>query len=110
MAGNKIQEGRFLTVIATAAVLSGQGVMVGDLFGVAMGDAAIGEEFEIDTAGVYELPKDTSQDIGQGDKVYWAASGSVTSEAASNTLIGCAAYAAGNGVADISVRLNGTVI
>ncbi|WP_422460253.1 DUF2190 family protein [Endozoicomonas sp. ALB115] len=108
MARNKIQEGRLITVIATGAITSGQGVLTGALFGVAMTDAATGEAFEKDTCGVYELPKTVADDITQGAKVYWTGS-AVSKTASGNTLIGCASEAAGNGAAVVRVRLNGTV-
>lgn len=52
-------------------VTSGQGVLVGNLFGVAATTAAEGESVEIATVGVYELPKLVSAVIDAGDRVAW---------------------------------------
>lgn len=50
---------------------SGQGVLVGNLFGVVAKTAAEGESVEIATIGVYELPKLASAVIAAGDPVAW---------------------------------------
>jgi predicted RecA/RadA family phage recombinase len=66
---NFIQRGDMITVTApTGGVTSGQGVLVGSLFGVAATTAAEGESVEIDTVGVYELPKLVSAVIAAGDR------------------------------------------
>ncbi|MGR3464083.1 DUF2190 family protein [Limimaricola sp.] len=106
---NFIQPGNSITVPAPAAVFSGQGVIVGALFGVAATDAVTGEDVAISTMGVFELPK-ASGAIAVGAKVYWiAADKTVTTTATGNTLIGAAIEAAATGAATVRVRLNGTV-
>lgn len=104
---NYVQPGEQITVTATAAVASGAGVLVGALFGVACGDAAIGGKLTLATTGVYELPKLATDAMTVGAPVYWDATpGEVTVTAAGNTPIGHAVAAAGNPSATVKVRLS----
>lgn len=104
---NFIQPGHNITVAAPAAVQSGDGVLIGALFGVANADAASGADVVISTVGVFTLPKTTTDDIAVGAAVYWdAAEAEVTTTAAGNTLIGHAVAAAGNPSATVAVRLS----
>jgi predicted RecA/RadA family phage recombinase len=104
---NFVQPGNQITVAAPAAVASGEGVLIGDLFGVANGDAAIGADLVISTTGVFTLPKATTDAITVGAAVYWDADpGEVTVTATGNTLIGHAVTAAGNPSATVAVRLS----
>lgn len=68
---NFIQPGKVLTVAAPADVLSGAGVMVGSLFGVAAYDALSGADVEVSREGVFELPKLDTDNMAVGDKVNW---------------------------------------
>ncbi len=79
---NHVQPGKMMTVVAAAAVVSGEGVVAGDLFGVAAGSAAIGEQVEVALQGVYKLKKATGAGSGhvQGTKVYWDAAGKQVTE------------------------------
>lgn len=106
---NYIQPGDSITVTAAAAASSGAGVKLGNLFGVASGDAEIGENLVLTTTGVFELPKVSTDDLAVGDAVYFRSSDStVTSTASGNTKIGVAVAAAGNPSGAVRVRLNGT--
>ena len=69
---NYIQPGDTIAAIAPATVLSGAGVLIGSLFGVASGDAASGAEVLLNTTGVYDLPKNNGVDEGNlwGDYFY----------------------------------------
>src|SRR5512134_3869226 len=72
MATNYIQPGRTLTVTApTGGVLSGQGLLIGALFGIAQYDAVEGAEVEILTEGVVEIVKTSALAIGVGDRLFW---------------------------------------
>ncbi|MBP1806466.1 DUF2190 family protein [Rubellimicrobium aerolatum] len=107
---NYISDGDAVTITATAAVASGKGVLVGDLFGVATTDIASGAQGEIKTRGGAELDKVPAEAWAQGVKIYWDNSAKLcTSVVGSNKLIGCALAAAAAGAAVGSVRLNGTV-
>ena len=105
---NLVQDGDMITVTAPAAVSSGDGVLVGSLFGVAVHDAASGADVVIATRGVYTMPKAASQAWTQGLKVYWDDTNKrTTSTATGNTLIGVATAAVGGGASDTTgtVRL-----
>ncbi|MEL6284584.1 MAG: capsid cement protein [Pseudomonadota bacterium] len=104
---NYIQKGDAITVPAPAAVVSGEGVLVGDLFGVASGDAANGSTVTLATVGVFELPKTSTDDIAVGVAIYWDDSaGEATATSTDNTLIGHAVASAGNPSATVKVRLS----
>lgn len=67
---NFIQNGEAITVTAPAAVVAGEGVLIGDgLFGVAVNPADSGAEVTLVTEGVFELPADAT--VAQGDVVEW---------------------------------------
>ncbi len=95
--------------IQTAAVLSGAGVLVGDMFGIANGDADTGNPLVLSTSGVFELPKTTADDIAVGLAVFWDDTAKeVTVTSTDNTRVGVAIAAAGAGVTSVKVRLNGS--
>ena len=72
MATNYVQKGDVVTVVSPAGgVSSGDGVMIGSLFGVATHDAAAAASLELAVVGVFTLPADTALAISQGDPVYW---------------------------------------
>lgn len=108
---NFVQHGDIVTATAPAGgVSAGDGVLIENLFGVAATSAEAGEEFELNTTGVYELPKQSIDTIAFGQRVYWLASESVVSETdntAEGFPIGVAVKAAGNGATTVRVRLDG---
>ncbi len=107
---NFITPGEHVTITAAAAITSGQPVLVGDLFGVAQGDAAIGEDVVIVRRGVFELPKTSAQAWTVGAKVYWDGTNNVcTTTASGNKLIGVAVAVAANPSATGRVLLDGTI-
>jgi len=92
---NYLQKGAMITVAAAAAVSSGEGVLVGAMFGVAAGDAGIGDDVTIAREGVFILNKLSAQAWTVGAKVYWDnTAGQCTTVVSANTLIGYAAQAA----------------
>lgn len=106
---NYIQPGNTLTLTAPYAVTSGDGLLVGSIFGIASGDAALGEPVETALTGVFDLTKVGSQAWAVGAKVYWDDTNKrTTSVATSNTLIGVATEAVAGGAGDTigRVRLN----
>lgn len=110
MAQNHIQPGAAMpyTNATAAAIVSGQGVLVGNRLCVAMGDIAIGATGELATQEVWELPKVAATAIGQGVDVYWDDTNKViTNVATANTLAGCAFAAAAAADATIQVKLGG---
>lgn len=68
---NFINSGDTLDVAAPADVLSGAGVMIVALFGVATANKLSGQTVAIKTKGVFELPKLTANTWAVGDKVNW---------------------------------------
>lgn len=106
---NFVQKGDTVTVIAPSDVASGDGVLVGSLFGVATGAALAGAEVEIQTVGVHTMAKVPAQVWTQGAPVYWDnAAKNVTTTVGSNTKIGVALLATANPSAVGTVRLNGS--
>jgi len=106
---NYIQEGRLITVAAPAGgVTSGDGILIGSLFGVASKTAAAGETVTIATEGVFDLPKLASAVIAAGDPVAWDDTAKqVNVPGTGRYPIGTAIEAAGNGATIVRVRLDG---
>lgn len=105
---NYIQPGEVVTVTAPYAVASGDGVLVGTLFGVACNAAALGDQVEINTRDAFELKKTSAQAWTQGAAIYWDNTArECTTVTTSNTLIGKALVATVNPSATGIVRLNG---
>lgn len=106
MAKNYVEEGDIITVTAGGTVSSGDGVLIGSIFGVAQGNASSGTDFELAVEGVHDLPKAAGA-LTQGELVYWDNTAkNVTATATSNTKIGVATQAVTSGGATARVRLN----
>ena len=106
-----IQPGHAITLAAPYDVVSGDGLLVGAIFGVASHDALSGAEIETQLTGVVELAKVASQAWTAGARVYWDNSAKrATNVASGNTLIGVAVLAVGSGAEETigRVRLNGS--
>ncbi len=87
---NFVQKGNVITIIAVAIIAAGEMVKFGTQVGVAVTDAAIGEEVALELGGVFELPKG-AEAITQGTAVYFIAGTKlITATAAGNTLAGFA--------------------
>ena len=104
-----IQHGDAITVTApTGGVASGDGVIVGTLFGVAAFTTAEGEAVEIATRGVYVLPKNPTAVLAQGARVAWDASAKQIDLPGTGFYpVGIATEAAGDGLTTVRVRLDG---
>jgi predicted RecA/RadA family phage recombinase len=105
---NHVQEGRYVEVVLPYARKSGEGVLVGSLFGVCVVDGAQGDSINIDTESVYDLTAATgaSTDATQGAIAYWDnASGArrVTPVSTNNTRIGV--FLAAKATADAVARV-----
>ena len=106
---NYVQPGNTVTLTAPYAVTSGDGLLVGSIFGIAARTAALGESVETALVGVFDITKIGSQAWTVGAKVYWDDTNKrTTSVATSNTLIGVATEAVAGGAGDTigRVRLN----
>ncbi len=106
-----VQPGHVVTLLAPYDVVSGDGLLVGAIFGVASGDALSGAEVETQLTGVVDLAKVASQAWTAGARVYWDNTAKrVTNVASGNTLVGVAVLAVGSGAEETigRVRLNGS--
>lgn len=107
---NYVQKGDVLTVTAPYALASGAGCLVGSIFGVATAAALISTEVEIQTEGVFTLPRTTggSTAWAVGDRIYWDDTAKTcTKTASTNKLIGVAVAATTDGATTGNVRLSG---
>lgn len=108
---NFIQPGDSLTLVAAAALTSGQGLLLGSLFGVVAETVSTGQIYTLVVAGVFDLPKAAAVTPAVGAKLYWDDTAkAVTTTVASNALIGVAAQAAAAADATVRVRLNGVSV
>lgn len=106
---NFIQTGDSVTLTAPYDVASGDGLLVGAVFGVATLAALANADVETQLVGVVDLPKVSAQAWTIGAAVYWDnAAKNVTTVAGGNTKIGAALAVAANPSATGRVRLNGT--
>lgn len=97
MAKNFVQEGETITLLAPDDVLSGAGVKLGDLFGIALFDALDGDPVEVGLCGVYDVAKVSAQAWAAGDPIYWDNSAKLaTTVAGANLPIGHAILVAAN--------------
>lgn len=111
MAKTYIQPGHTLTVAApTGGVLSGAGVLIGTLFGIAQSDAAEGADVEILTEGVVEIAKTSALQIGVGDRLFWDGTNKVANKTATaQVCVGVAVSAAANPSSTVRMKLGVTV-
>lgn len=106
---NQIQKGDIIEVTAPADGLTGGDIFVsGFLRGVVHKTVAEGELGEVQTCGVFELPKVTGTAWTLGAKVYWTGT-NCTLTASGNDLIGIAVAAAASGDALGAVKLGSTL-
>ena len=106
---NYVQPGNTVTLTAPYVVTSGDGLLVGSIFGIASADTALNDPVETALTGVFDLTKVGSQAWTVGAKGYWDDTNKRTaSVATSNTLIGVATEAVAGGAGDTigRVRLN----
>ena len=106
---NHIQKGDVLTVPAPAGgIASGEGVIVGNICGIAAEAAAVGDPVELVTTGVYQLPKATAAVLTLGARVAWDNTAkNINVPGTGRFPLGIAAEAAGNGITSVAVRLDG---
>jgi predicted RecA/RadA family phage recombinase len=112
---NFIQPGDIVTVAApSGGISSGQGVLIGSLFGVAATTQAEGDDVEIATRGVFDLAKANGDTFTVGAAVYWDAATKTATASIStgggDARIGAALAAAGSSDETVRCRLDGVVI
>jgi predicted RecA/RadA family phage recombinase len=104
-----IQNGDVITVPAPAGgIASGEGMIVGNIFGIAAYSAAVGDPLELATIGVYQLPKATAAVLTVGARVAWDNTAkNINVSGTGRFPVGIATEAAGNGTTSVAVRLDG---
>ncbi len=104
-----IQNGHVITVPTPASgIVSGEGLIAGNIFGIAAYSAAEGDPLELATTGIYKLPKATAAVLTVGARVAWDNTAKqVNAPGAGRFPIGIATEAAGNGITSVAVRLDG---
>ena len=103
------QNGHVITVPTPAGgIAAGEGVIVGNIFGIAAYSAVEGDPLELATTGVYKLPKATAAVLTVGARVAWDNTAkNINVPGAGRFPVGTATEAAGNGITSIAVRLDG---
>lgn len=106
---NFIQNGHVITVLTPAGgIASGEGMIIGNIFGVAAYSAAVGDPVELATTGVYQLPKATAAVLTVGARVAWDNTAkNINVPGTGRFPVGIATEAAGNGTTSVTVRLDG---
>ncbi|MDP3961368.1 MAG: DUF2190 family protein [Pseudorhodobacter sp.] len=106
---NHIQKGDVITVAAPAGgIASGEGTIIGNIFGVAAYATMAGDPVELSTVGVYQLPKATAAVLTVGARVAWDNTAkNINVPGTGRFPVGIATEAAGNGVTSVAVRLDG---
>lgn len=107
---NFLQLGGTVTLVAPYAVASGDGLLVGALFGVAASAAILGADVETKRLGVYTLACLSTDTVTQGARLYWDNTNRrLTTTSTSNTLVGVALAAKASGVSTVTVLLDGAI-
>lgn len=105
---NFVQPGSTLTLTAPYAVTSGDGLLVGLIFGIACFTAANAATVEANTQGVYDVTALSTDTATVGAAIYWDNTNKrCTTTSSGNTKIGVAVAAKANGDTTVRVRLNG---
>lgn len=108
---NYIQDGDVITVAAPAAVVSGDFVQVGRIRGIAVTSAASGAAVELQTKGVFSIPKTGSEEFATvGLPVYCVLSGNgvktvTTASTTANVLVGINLATSGAVTGNLLVKL-----
>ena len=106
---NHIQKGDIISVPTPAGgIASGEGAIIGNIFGVAAYSAAVGEPVELATTGIYQLPKATAAVLTVGARVSWDNTAkNINVPGTGRFPVGVTTEAAGNGITSVAVRLDG---
>lgn len=106
---NQTQPGKVLDLPAPYDRLSGQGALIGSIFGVASHDVLSGVTGAFVTEGVHTLPKTSAQAWVVGDPVYWDDTNKRCDNTNVGRLVGAATAAAANPSSTGSLKLNEAV-
>lgn len=103
---NLYSEDCSLELTAPATLTSGKMVVIGDLVGIAVADAASGAKFTLRRDAVITYKKKTADTFAEGDKVYYDSSNDeLTSTSAGNKLVGRAVEVFGATAGDMKIIL-----
>jgi predicted RecA/RadA family phage recombinase len=92
----------------SASVPAGQGVLVGNLFGVAENDiasTASAADFPLRVRGGVEIKKAGSLAVAVGDVLYWDDSGKVVNKTNTTKEVGVAYSSTGGGAGETTVNM-----
>ncbi|MFB2734203.1 DUF2190 family protein [Shewanella mangrovisoli] len=104
---NYIQDGTTISFTPTAAVVSGQAVLLGALLVVAVRDIAANTDGTGATYGVFELPKKSTDVVALGVDLYWDDTAKeLTTTDTDNTKVGKAWAAAASNTETVWVKIN----
>lgn len=106
---NFIQNGHIVRLITpVGGIASGDGVIVGSIFGFAAYSSVEGDPLELATSGAYQLPKASAAVLTVGTRVSWDDNAKqVNAPGTGRFPVGVAVEVAGNGVTSVVVRLDG---
>ena len=102
---NFIKSGETITVAAPYALSSGDGCLVGSLFGVASTDTLLAADVEIVTEGEFDIKKSSALAISAGDVLYWDDESKALNKTTSGVPVAVATLAAANPSAAVRCRL-----
>ena len=107
MAKNFVQNGDIVDIVAPAGgTTSGVGVLVGQLFGVALSTVAAGSTVAVGVSGVWEVAKTSALAISVGDPLYWDDTNKVVNKTATaQQKVGIAVSAAANPSATVRMLI-----
>lgn len=103
---NYVQAGNVVTFPVPAAVKGGDVVIVGELRGVASGDADAGTSCDVSLTGVFALPKVASA-FSVGDVAHYDATLKLVTADAAKPRLGVVVADATADAATVNVRVNG---
>jgi predicted RecA/RadA family phage recombinase len=109
---NFVQAGNIITAVAPYALASGDGALVGSIFGVATNAAASGAPVELFVdSGVVTLSAVTADVGAVGTKMYWDNTAKkLTITLTANSLVGVLTVAKSGTDTTATVRLNGVSV
>jgi predicted RecA/RadA family phage recombinase len=108
MSTNFVKDGHILDLTAPSLVVTGGGVVVGNIFGIAQNTISSGATGPVKVDGVHDIAKVPADVISQGGYVYWnTTSGQATVTSSGNIKIGVAESTVSSGGTVVRTRLNG---
>jgi predicted RecA/RadA family phage recombinase len=100
--------GGVLDFTAPANLTAGDGLLVGDTFGVVVATVLIAQPAQLYTLGRFTLPKEAADSFTPGPRLYWnAGTAKLTTTAAGNRTVGVSAVTAAPGTTSAAVILSG---